>query len=282
MTSIPLKGGIALAIASFSLFFGLAANAAPTGKIDICHKPGEPNQKILNINPGSVANHQGHGDYVVDVEQCDAIADNNCDGTLGTQAENDESCPDDGVACTVSTCVGPDCVNEPNDALCDDANPNTTDSCDANLGCVNEPISGCAAAGGASVAGLEGCYFLGDLGQSCTQVCDAQALAYSSLTLTETGSDGTNPACTAALQALGAPVPQMCDGVLNPEEATTAGGAGPGSGVGCTYFDFHVFNNNCDANPEVRTRIGWQRVSIPPTLPDDNPFFYGGRVCACE
>jgi len=146
MTTRLFKDFGVLTIAGICLLIGSAANAAPTGKIDICHKPGQRAQKILNINPGSVADHEGHGDYVVEPEVCDGL-DSDCEKP--PVADNDVDCSD-GIACTVDSCAGmPGCFNDPDDFFCDDGNVNTTDSCDATNpsadldGCVNTPIAFC-------------------------------------------------------------------------------------------------------------------------------------------
>ena len=47
MKSNVFKSYAILAIAAIFLFTGSMANAAPEGKIEICHKQGENNQKIL-------------------------------------------------------------------------------------------------------------------------------------------------------------------------------------------------------------------------------------------
>ncbi len=127
MNTQLFKGYGLLGMAGFCLLIGSAASADPVGKIEICHKPGERAQRILVINPGSVADHESHGDYVVEPEVCDGL-DSDCEKP--PVADND-TC-DDGIACTVDTCAGmPGCFSVPEDGLCDDGNVNTTDSCDA-------------------------------------------------------------------------------------------------------------------------------------------------------
>lgn len=46
------------------------------------------------------------------------------------------------------------------------------------------------------------CWFLGDWGQSCTQVCSAQGGSYDDATRTYAGSDGSDANCTSVLSAL--------------------------------------------------------------------------------
>ena len=62
MKSNAQMGYGALALAGLCLLLGSVANAAPTGKIDICHKAGERNQRILSINEEKDGEkHFGHG-----------------------------------------------------------------------------------------------------------------------------------------------------------------------------------------------------------------------------
>lgn len=115
MKSNHLAGYGALAIAGFYLFVGSMANAAPTGKTEICHKPGERNQRILNINlEKDGPKHFGHGDHLVStLPNCDTIPDNNCDGIPDDTADGDELCVaetgDEGATCNTNDgdCVTP-------------------------------------------------------------------------------------------------------------------------------------------------------------------------------
>jgi hypothetical protein len=107
---------------------------------------------------------------------------------------------------------------------------------------------------GAEVGGA--CWFLGEVGESCSQVCDAAGFAYDQATRTFAGSDGTNANCVAVLDALnvigGAVQDLPCD-----EDAS----------IGCTF------------EPDLMAagRIRCTR----PTLPDA---FVNGvqRACACQ
>jgi cysteine-rich repeat protein len=136
---------VSLTLATLFLCFGTTASADPAGKVDICHKPGERNQRILNIDlEKDGAKHFGHGDYVVEPEVCDG-QDSDCDKPINP--DNDVDCSD-AFACTVDTCGGVSgCMNMPDDTLCEDGEINTTDTCvgaggDAN-GCVFTPIQEC-------------------------------------------------------------------------------------------------------------------------------------------
>lgn len=89
------------------------ATAAPTGKVDICHKPGKHNQRILSINlEKDGEKHFGHGDHLKTDAICeDDIADNNCDGMVDNQAENNYNCViqtgNEDATCDSGTCVEP-------------------------------------------------------------------------------------------------------------------------------------------------------------------------------
>jgi hypothetical protein len=55
---------------------------------------------------------------------------------------------------------------------------------------------------GVAVGGA--CWFLGESGQSCTEVCEGVGFPYDEATRTYAGSDGTNEHCGEVLDALGA------------------------------------------------------------------------------
>lgn len=89
-------------------------SADPTELVQICHKPGEKNQKILEVSPSSLSGHHGHGDYDVVDEVCDGV-DNDCDGNV----DNDVVCIDDGFDCTNEICGGElGCIHQPDDTYC--------------------------------------------------------------------------------------------------------------------------------------------------------------------
>jgi len=128
------------------------------------------------------------------------------------------------------------------------------------------------------ISGLEGCWYLGALGQSCDQACAGHTLNYSDLTRTVTGSDGTTAACTAALTALSAPPPDHCDGSLLPASASEGSGT---TGVGCIYTDYLVFDPTlCDVFQDA-VRHQWSRV-FDPTTDSSSMIGWYGRVCACQ
>ncbi|MCB9729501.1 MAG: VWA domain-containing protein [Deltaproteobacteria bacterium] len=62
---------------------------------------------------------------------CDGL-DNDCDGST-------DELYDDGVACTVSTCIGGVAQDIPDPSTCDDSEPCTRDICHPEFGCVNIP-----------------------------------------------------------------------------------------------------------------------------------------------
>jgi len=158
-------------IVGLCLLLGSVANAAPTGKIDICHKPGARNQRILNINPEKDGpKHFGHGDYEVQPEVCDG-QDSDCDNPINP--DNGVDCSD-GIACTVDTCAGlPGCFNTPDDNLCDDQDPTTLDECSvASGGCVNTPIQVC---GNGTVEAPEQCDDGNTVGgDGCSAICEIE------------------------------------------------------------------------------------------------------------
>ena len=100
--------------AGFCLLLATVANAAPPAKISVCQPPpGDPeNTQLIQVGANGFAleAHLAHGDWMASEEVCDAIADNNCDGVAGTQAEDDASCNDDDPT-TDDSCVAVACVS---------------------------------------------------------------------------------------------------------------------------------------------------------------------------
>ncbi len=84
MNKSVLKGYGILGIAGFCLFLGSTAIADPVGKTMICHKPGERNQRTLEISlEKDGAKHESHGDEIP-LKECDIPGDNkdnDCDAT---------------------------------------------------------------------------------------------------------------------------------------------------------------------------------------------------------
>ncbi|MFK8028790.1 MAG: hypothetical protein AB8G18_01005 [Gammaproteobacteria bacterium] len=163
-------------------------------------------------------------------------------------------------------------------------------------------INECAAAGGSNVIGLQGCYFLGNYGESCTSVCQARDLQYSDLTRTEIGSGATHfvgppgaevetPACTATLEVLAAPLLKFCSDVPSLQLASSAFSSGSDTAVGCVVRDFKMgfppFGPDHCVGAEFpgifRTWISWQSISNVETTADANGLFgTAARACACE
>ena len=119
------------------------------------------------------------------------------------------------------------------------------------------------ACNGTTVGGLAGCWYLGGLGQSCTQTCSAQTLFYDDLTRTVAGSEGTNEGCASIMSALGAPGNQN----MPAQEAQ-------GTPLGCTVC------------PLSGCSMDWLRITSPTTTPDafvDQPqsLVQYQRACAC-
>ena len=119
------------------------------------------------------------------------------------------------------------------------------------------------ACNGTTVGGLGGCWYLGGLGQSCTQTCSAESLFYDDLTRTVAGSEGTNEGCANIMAALGAPGNQNTPA----QEAS-------GTPLGCTVC------------PLSGCSMDWLRITTPTTTPDafvNEPQFQVQyqRACAC-
>src|SRR5690606_6247019 len=71
------------------------------------------------------------------------IAPGGADLELIFQSIGNEILCNDGVDCTVDTCVNRVCQFEVSDLRCDDNDPCTADSCNAAGGCSHDPIPGC-------------------------------------------------------------------------------------------------------------------------------------------
>ncbi len=113
-------------------------------------------------------------------------------------------------------------------------------------------------AGGQQVGGH--CWYLGTSGQSCDQTCAAAGQAYDVATQTFAGSEGSDAACVAVLQALVASWPsfssQDCD----------ASGWGA---LGCWALPPFFLNT-----------WSFQRCAAPPTTADASASV-ARRACAC-
>jgi len=225
MKSIVFKSYAILAIAAIILFTGSMAIAAPKGKIEICHKPGEHNQKILSMSPGGVADHESHGDYLVTPEVCDGM-DSDCDKPL--VADNDVDCSD-GIACTVDSCGGLlGCDNIPDDSLCDDLDPATSDMCNVSAGCVNTTIQVC---GNGTLETPEECDDGNTVsGDGCSDVCTIEPICGNGTLETPeecddgntVSGDGCSDICT---------IEEFCgDGIVDPGEQCDDGNTVSGDG----------------------------------------------------
>jgi len=113
-------------------------------------------------------------------------------------------------------------------------------------------IEPCLGTGTKVIGAFPGCWFLGDPGQSCTEVCTSNGLVYDENTRTVAGSDGTMDACMTLQGILG----------------VLTGGCVPGActdGFGCSY-------DTATKNPLYCTS--------PPTTADAANVDIE-RVCAC-
>ncbi|MFN8599344.1 MAG: hypothetical protein U0842_02670 [Candidatus Binatia bacterium] len=137
----------------------------------------------------------------------------------------------------------------------------------------------CATAGGTTVAGQDGCWFLGSYGQSCDTVCSSHMLTYSNVTRDVAGSAGSAAACNATLTALGATTPAFCNGTPTGAAVTDVNSI---AGTGCAVRDIVVFNpNRCNGNPSDVVRYDWLHVTFPDTT-DTGATSHYQRACACR
>ena len=211
-----------------SIVFVLFASTALAGKPEktlVCHKPGKHNQKILNISPRGVADHERHGDYLVTPEVCDGL-DSDCDKPR--VADNDVDCSD-GIACTVDSCSGLlGCRYIPDDFLCDDQDPTTSDMCDVSAGCVNTTIQVC---GNGTLETPEQCDDGNAIdGDGCSDVCTIEPICGDgTLDPGEECDDGNldeGDGCSAVCL-----IEEFCgDGIVDPGEQCDDGNAISGDG----------------------------------------------------
>ena len=114
-----------LAIAAIITFGSTATQAAPLPKVTICHiPPGNPdNAHTITISENALQAHiNNHGDIP---------------GACGLNCE--DTCPDDGNACTANCNLATgDCDYEPVD--CSDSSLCTADTCDPAVGCLFDPV----------------------------------------------------------------------------------------------------------------------------------------------
>lgn len=125
------------------------------------------------------------------------------------------------------------------------------------------------------VSGLQGCWFLGGLDQSCNDVCGDQGLTYSELTKTA-GSDGSNANCFNVLDTLGAPREVRCDGNTARDDGVQEVVAG---GRGCFFAD-KTNQSVCINFPTFNDKIDWVRDASVTTAGASNVI--SARACACE
>jgi hypothetical protein len=146
--------GLAGVVAGGTLL-GRGAQAAPGGKVTICHFTHSQTNpfEIITVSVASFqGQHQQHGDFAYG----DCCVDSQCAIPAGVQCAaafcNRGTCDlrptpgapcDDGIACTVADTCGAavdQCAGTPNDALCDDGIDCTDDVCNVFAGgCVSTP-----------------------------------------------------------------------------------------------------------------------------------------------
>jgi hypothetical protein len=153
-------GGIA-GVFSGGLAAKRTANAAPAGKVTICHFTSSDTNpyEIITISSNALSQHQtNHGDNlfgdccldsdcsVPDGTQC-AVAVCRVDDTGTSYCDLDPTpgavC-DDGIECTVDDVCGAavnECAGTPVNSLCDDGNACTTDTCEVGVGCTYADVN---------------------------------------------------------------------------------------------------------------------------------------------
>lgn len=129
---------------------------------------------------------------------------------------------------------------------------------------------------GTVVGGLEGCWYLGDLGQSCSDVCADKGAYDASTDIAGNGGDGTD--CNAVLDALGAPGEKTCNGTapLEGNDATEFLGS-VGQGRGCYYSDQP--DSYCNTRP-TSTDVQWFLFTNPTEEGWMNQL--SARACSCK
>jgi len=97
-------------------------------------------------------------------------------------------------------------------------------------------VESCLNTGTKVVGAFPGCWFLGDVGQSCTDLCTSKGLVYDENTRTVAGSDGTMDACMTLQSVLGVLVggcqPLLC-----------------ADGLGCSYDTDNTTPLYCTSPP---------------------------------